>query len=450
MPVMPRHIHCFWTVNFASRGLLFPEALLSAVRQTCYTCCMNFIADLHIHSRHSRATSRDLTPESLWKWGQLKGIRVVGTGDCTHPGWLSELEAKLVHSDCGLLSLRDEPTAMEMPESCRAEVSFLLSGEISCIYKKAGRTRKVHCLVYLPDFAAARRLNTALARIGNLASDGRPILKLDAKELLQMVLEASPDAMLIPAHAWTPHFSVFGKTSGFDSLSECFEDLTPEIHAIETGLSSDPAMNWRLSALDGVTLVSNSDAHSAAKLGREATVFNTELSYRGIFSGIASGLGVASTIEYFPEQGKYHADGHRGCGIRLTPAETIANGYRCPACGGKVTVGVLHRVELLADRAEGSKLAGAPPFRSLIPLLDLIGGALRVGTAAKRAQATYFSLLEQLGNEFHILLDAPLDAIVEASSAHLARGIGEMRAGRVEIDPGYDGEFGKVSVSRLE
>jgi uncharacterized protein (TIGR00375 family) len=411
---------------------------------------MEFIADLHIHSRHSRATSRDLTPESLWKWGQLKGIRVVGTGDCTHPGWLGELEEKLVRTDCGLMSLRDRPNQAEIPESCRAEVSFLLSGEISCIYQKGGRTRKVHCLVYLPDFEAARRLNLDLARIGNLASDGRPILKLDAKDLLQMVLQASPEAMLIPAHAWTPHFSVFGRTSGFDSLSECFDDLTPHIHAIETGLSSDPAMNWRLSALDGVTLVSNSDAHSAAKLGREATVFDTELSYRGMFSGIADGRGVASTIEFFPEQGKYHADGHRGCSIRLTPAETIANDYRCPACGRKVTVGVLHRVELLADRAAGAKPAGAPPFRSVIPLLDLIGGALEVGTASKRAQFQYFHLLQQIGNEFHILLDAPLDLIAKASSAALARGIGEMRAGKVEIDPGYDGEFGKVSVSRIQ
>ena len=409
---------------------------------------MKFVADLHIHSRFSLASSRDLTPETLWKWGQLKGIRLLGTGDCTHPGWLCELEAKLVAGDCGLLTLRSELQQAEIPASCRGEVSFVLSGEISCIYRKAGRTRKVHCLVYLPDFAAARRLNGALARIGNLASDGRPILKLDAKELLQMVLQAAPDAMLIPAHAWTPHFSVFGMASGFDSLAECFEDLAPHIHAIETGLSSDPAMNWRLSALDGITLVSNSDAHSAAKLGREATVFDTELSYQGIFSGIASGDGVASTIEFFPEQGKYHADGHRGCGVRLSPAETIACGYRCPSCGGKLTVGVLHRVELLADRGLGGRPDSAPPFRSMIPLLDLIGGALKVGTASKRAQALYFELLQRLGNEFRVLMEAPLDAISELSSETLAGGIGAMRAGEVHIEPGYDGRFGKISVNR--
>jgi uncharacterized protein (TIGR00375 family) len=409
---------------------------------------MEFVADLHIHSRYSIATSQDLTPETLWKWGQLKGIRLLGTGDCTHPGWLSELEEKLVRTDCGLFSLRAQPPFPDIPASCRSAVSFLLSGEISCIYKKAGKTRKVHCLVLLPDFAAARRLNAVLARIGNLASDGRPILKLDAKDLLQMVLDASPEAMLIPAHAWTPHFSVFGTASGFNSLEECFEDLSCEVHAIETGLSSDPAMNWRVSSLDGVTLVSNSDAHSAAKLGREATIFNTELAYSAIFAGIAGGRGVASTIEFFPQQGKYHADGHRACGVRLSPAETIANGYRCPTCGKKVTVGVLHRVELLADRAEGLKPPGAPPFRSLIPLLDLIGGTLGVGTMSKRAQAMYFGLLREVGNEFHILMDAPLDAIGAASSAFLARSIGEMRAGEVEIVSGYDGEFGKISVIR--
>jgi uncharacterized protein (TIGR00375 family) len=407
---------------------------------------MEFIADLHIHSRYSLATSPDLTPENLWRWGQLKGIRVIGTGDCTHPGWLGELEAMLEPSDSGLLTLREEPRTAAVPPSCRSEVSFLLSGEISCIYRKAGRTRKVHCLVYLPDFAAARRLNVALARVGSLTSDGRPILKLDARDLLQMVLEASPLAMLIPAHAWTPHFSVFGAVSGFDSLQECFDDLAPHIRALETGLSSDPAMNWRLSALDGITLVSNSDAHSPAKLGREATVFDTELSYRGIFSGIASGRGVTSTIEFFPEQGKYHADGHRACGVRLTPQDTVACGGRCPACGGKVTVGVLHRVEKLADRAPGTRPEGAPTFRSVIPLLDLIGGVLQVGTGSKRAQALYFELLQRVGNEFHILLEAPLEDISAASSATLARAIGEARLGEVDIDSGYDGKYGTVSV----
>jgi uncharacterized protein (TIGR00375 family) len=407
---------------------------------------MTFIADLHIHSRYSRATSPDLTPESLWRWGQLKGIGVLGTGDCTHPGWLKELEEKLAPDDNGLLTLRQPPHHTAVPDSCRSELSFLLSGEISCIYKKDGKTRKVHCLVLLPDFASAHRLNSALAKVGNLAADGRPILKLDAKDLLRMVLDASPRAMLIPAHAWTPHFSVFGMASGFDSLTDCFEELAPEIHAIETGLSSDPAMNWRVSALDGITLISNSDAHSPSKLGREATVFDCERSYQGIFSAIAGGRGVASTIEFYPEQGKYHADGHRGCGVRLSPAETVAHGFRCPACGGKITVGVLHRVEQLADRPAGCMPAAAPPFHSVIPLPDLIGAALGVGPETRKAQGVYFELLRQVGSEFGVLLETPLETVAEVSSPAVARGIGEMRLGEVEIEAGYDGLFGNITV----
>ncbi|MBU5637696.1 endonuclease Q family protein [Geomonas sp. Red69] len=411
---------------------------------------MRFTADLHIHSRFSRATSRDLNLDQLWRWAQLKGIRVVGTGDCTHPGWLAELEQELVPAENGLLRLRREPPDGQVPDSCRAPVSFLLSGEISCIYRKGGRTRKVHCLVLLPDFEAAHRLNLALSRVGTLASDGRPILKLDAKDLLAMVLQASPRALLVPAHAWTPHFSIFGACSGFESLQECFEELAPEVHAIETGLSSDPAMNWRLSVLDGITLISNSDAHSASKLGREATLFDAGLCYQGIYQAIVGGKGVAGTIEFFPEQGKYHADGHRCCGVRLSPEQTIAHGYRCPTCGGKLTVGVLHRVELLADRAAGARPEQAPPFWSVIPLIDLIGGALRVGSSSKKAETLYFELLERLGNEFHILLDASLNEIAARSTATLAAGIGRMRAGEVEIEPGYDGKFGTVSVSASE
>ncbi|MBJ6800715.1 endonuclease Q family protein [Geomonas propionica] len=411
---------------------------------------MRFTADLHIHSRFSRATSRDLDLQQLWRWAQLKGIRVVGTGDCTHPEWLAELERELVPAEAGLLRLRREPPPDQVPASCRAPVSFLISGEISCIYRKGGRTRKVHCLILLPDFAAAHRLNLQLARIGSLASDGRPILKLDAKDLLAMVLDASPRALLVPAHAWTPHYSIFGACSGFASLSECFDELAPHIHAIETGLSSDPAMNWRLSGLDGVTLISNSDAHSAAKLGREATIFDTELCYDGIHQAIAGGKGVAGTIEFFPEQGKYHADGHRCCGIRFSPEETIAHDYRCPVCGRKLTVGVLHRVELLADRPTGARPALAPPFWSVIPLIDLIGGALRVGSSSKKAETLYFELLQEQGNEFHILLEAPLQKIAARSSATLAAGIARMRAGEVEIEPGYDGKFGTVSVSASE
>ena len=270
---------------------------------------MRFIADLHIHSKYSRATSREMSPESIWKWAQLKGITVIGTGDFTHPKWFQELNEKIEPTGNGLFKLKKDFQKNDIPDSCKGDVSFLLSAEISCIYSKNGKTRKIHSLIFVPDFKDAAKINIALSKIGNLAADGRPILGLDAKELLKIVLEASPDAMLVPAHAWTPHFSVFGAVSGFDSLEECFEDLAPYIHAIETGLSSDPAMNRRLSALDKITLISNSDAHSPSKIGREANIFDTEISYRAITDAIKTRKGFLGTIEFFPEEGKYHYDG---------------------------------------------------------------------------------------------------------------------------------------------
>ena len=302
-----------------------------------------------------------MVPEGIWKWAQMKGITVVGTGDFTHPRWFKELGEKLEPTGNGLFQLKADLRPESVPESCRADVFFLLSVEISCIYKKNGKTRKVHCLVFVPDLASAAKFNLALSRIGNIASDGRPILGLDAKELLKITLDTSPQAMLIPAHAWTPHFSVFGAASGFDSLEECFEELTPHIYAIETGLSSDPPMNWRLSALDGITLISNSDAHSAPKLGREANIFDTEVSYGAIMEAIKTRKRFMGTIEFFPEEGKYHYDGHRACDVRFSPGETKQHDYRCPACGKRVTVGVMHRVELLADRAKGFRPPGSPP-----------------------------------------------------------------------------------------
>lgn len=407
---------------------------------------MQFIADLHIHSRYSRACSRDLTPENLCRWGQLKGINVIGTGDFTHPLWVEELQEKLEPADNNLLILKKGLWPDNVPQSCRGEVNFLLSTEISCIYKKDGKTRKVHALVFVPDFASALRLNSALAKIGNIRSDGRPILGLDARILLEMVLDVSPTAMLVPAHAWTPHFSVFGAVSGFDSLEECFGDLTPHIYAIETGLSSDPAMNWRLSALDRITLISNSDAHSPAKLGREATIFDTEMSYNGIMEAIKSGKGLSGTIEFFPEEGKYYSDGHRECGMRLTPQETVQHDYRCPSCGKKVTVGVLHRVGKLADRPEGFKPPGSPSYYSIIPLQEVIAETLKVGPASKRVQQMYLNMLEKLGNEFSILLKIPSSEIAAAASPQIADAIDRMRTGNIRIEPGYDGEFGTIRI----
>jgi uncharacterized protein (TIGR00375 family) len=408
---------------------------------------MRFFSDLHIHSRYSRATSPEMSLESLWRWAQMKGITVIGTGDFTHPKWLQELKEKLDIYDYKLFKLKESYQQKNVPLSCASDVFFLPTAEISCIYSKNGRVRKIHAIVMVPDIPAAERINTALSRIGNLSADGRPILGLDAKELLRIVLDSSPEAMFIPAHAWTPHFSVLGANSGFDSLEECFEELTPRIHAIETGLSSDPMMNWRLSALDGVTLISNSDAHSPAKLGREANIFDLEsLSYQSISGAIRTRKGFLGTIEFFPEEGKYHYDGHRACGVNLSPEETLHHDFLCPVCGKRVTVGVMHRVGKLADRPTGFRLPDAPPFHSLIPLPEILSEVMKVGVSSKAVGNEYLRLLERMGNEFTILMDTPLDDIEREGSALLREAISRMRTGNVHIVPGYDGEYGKVKI----
>jgi len=387
-----------------------------------------------------------MVPESIWRWAQLKGIALIGTGDFTHPGWFRELSEKLESEGNGLFSLKKGYRSGEIAESCRANVFFLLSAEISCIYKKGDKTRKVHCLVFLPDLPSAAKFNLALARIGNITSDGRPILGIDAKELLRIALDVSDQAMFIPAHAWTPHFSVFGAASGFDSLDECFEELTPHIHAIETGLSSDPAMNWRLSALDEITLISNSDAHSAPKMGREANIFDTDLSYQAIKESIITRRGFLGTIEFFPEEGKYHYDGHRACGVRYSPRETKDNEYRCPVCGKRLTVGVMHRVDVLADREHGFKPPGSPPYYSLIPLQEVLAETHGIGPNSRSVRAEYQNVLARLGNEFNVLMEASLAEIERATSPLIAEAIGLVRAGKVQINPGYDGEYGEITI----
>ena len=411
---------------------------------------MRFIADLHIHSRYSRATSSDMSPESLWKWAQLKGVNVVATGDFTHPHWYEEIKEKLYTEGTNLFRLKDNYKTNyktnAIPALCSGEVCFLLTAEVSCIYKKNGKVRKVHCLIFAPDLATVSKINIALSKIGNIASDGRPILGLDAKKLLEIVLGISDDAMLVPAHIWTPHFSVFGAVSGFDSLEECFDELTPHIYALETGLSSDPSMNWRLSSLDKITLISNSDAHSPAKLGREANIFDGEISYQTITGAIKTRKGFLGTIEFFPEEGKYHYDGHRSCDVNLSPEETIKYNYLCPVCGKKVTVGVLHRVEKLADRKNGFIPETALPFYSLIPLQEIIAQVMKVGVNSKAVNKQYFHLIENLGNEFAILMDTPLNDIETAGSPLLREAIHRMRSGNVHIVPGYDGEFGKIKI----
>ena len=410
---------------------------------------MAFIADLHIHSPYARAVSKDMIPENLYRWAQLKGLTVVGTGDFTHPNWIMELQEKLEPAEPGLYRLIPElATKMDagLPESCRSPVRFMLTAEISCIYSRRGRTRKVHNLILAPNFNDVAKINTRLARIGNLEADGRPILGLDSEALLRIVLETAPEALLIPAHAWTPHFSVFGANSGFDSLEECFGELTPHIKAIETGLSSDPPMNWRLSQLEGITLISNSDAHSPSKLGREANIFKTPLSYNDIVNAITSGDPdhFTGTIEFFPEEGKYHYNGHRHCGVRMSPRKTLTLGHACPQCGKPVTIGVMHRVEELADLPVGHKPYNALPYWNVIPLTELVAQVKACGVNTKKVTETYFRILAALGNELSILMKAPISDIKIVAEPLLAKAIQRMRVGNVKIKPGFDGEYGKL------
>jgi len=400
-----------------------------------------YIADLHIHSRYARATSRDCDAPHLDLWARKKGITVLGTGDFTHPAWRAELEEQLVPAEEGLYTLRPEYRLQGGPTG---EARFVISGEISSIYKKDGRVRKVHNVILLPDFDSARNLAARLEAIGNLHSDGRPILGLDSRDLLEITLEACPQAMFIPAHIWTPHFSLFGAFSGFNSIEECFEDLSCEIRALETGLSSDPPMNWRVSQLDRYTLVSNSDAHSPQKLGREANLLDTELSYPAMKRAIETGEGFGGTLEFFPEEGKYHLDGHRNCGVVLTPAETEALGGRCPVCGKKLTIGVEHRVEELADREEGFRPANAKPFESLAPLPEVIGACCGYSESSKKVHACYEAMIAELGSEFHILRKTPLADISRVAGPAVAEGIDRLRQGRVERKAGFDGQFGSV------
>ncbi|MBI3707735.1 MAG: UvrD-helicase domain-containing protein [Proteobacteria bacterium] len=410
---------------------------------------MHFHADLHIHSKHSRATSKDCDLEHLAFWARKKGIAVVATGDFTHPVWLAELKQKLVPAEPGLFRLRDDierHVADQLPPACHGSTRFMLSVEISTIYKKDDATRKIHHLIYVPDFAAADRVVARLARIGNIAADGRPILGLDSRHLLEIALEASPDAFLVPAHIWTPWFAVLGSRSGFDSIAACYCDLSDHIFAVETGLSSDPAMNWRVSFLDRYRLVSNSDAHSPAKLGREATAFNTDLDYFSLRRALATGHGYVGTVEFFPEEGKYHLDGHRKCGIRLTPEETEAHGGRCPVCGQPVTIGVMHRVNALADRVEADTTppATAGAVTSLVPLPEIIAEISGTGPSSQAVQRSYERLIASLGAELPILGDVPIEDIARAESSLLAEAISRLRAGRVIRDAGYDGEYGVI------
>lgn len=405
-----------------------------------------YLADLHIHSRFSRATSRDCDAPHLDFWARRKGIELVGTGDFTHPAWRQELQEQLVPMGDGLYALKPEYILSAEPVPHTTVPRFVITGEISCIYKRHGKTRKVHNLILLPSLEAAEVLSRKLEAIGNIHSDGRPILGLDSRDLLEITLDSCPEAIFVPAHIWTPHFSMFGAFSGFDTVEECFGDLAPMVHAVETGLSSDPPMNWRVSALDRFQLISNSDAHSPSKLGREANLLSAPLSYEGMARAIQTGEGLTGTIEFFPEEGKYHLDGHRNCDVRLTPGEAQALDGRCPVCGRKLTIGVEHRVEELADRPTGSVRPNANPFESLVPLPQIIAASIGAGEASKKVQYAYEELLHNLGPEFYILRQAPIEAIERQAGLCIAEGVRRVRAGQVERLGGYDGEYGTITL----
>ncbi len=395
---------------------------------------MRIIADLHLHSRYSRATSKDMDVENMARWAKIKGITILGTGDFTHPVWLRELRAKLRPTDRGLYTHDGS--------------AFMLTVEVSSIYQTGGRLRKIHNVIFAPSFEVVDKINAVLGRFGNLMADGRPTLTLPSDKLVEYVMEISPDCMVVPAHAWTPWFSLYGSNSGFDAMEECFGDQLKHIAAVETGLSSDPPMNWRLSELDQVMLVSNSDAHSPPKLGREANVFDCEPDYFEILRILREKdtSRFLYTIEFFPEEGKYHYDGHRACNSRLTPKDTRAAGGRCPVCGRPTTVGVLHRVERLADREEGYVPEGAVPYRNMIPLEEIIAEANGAQPGTMGVREEYFNLCKLFGGEFSILLDVPPEELARHTSPRIAEGLRRVREGRVSIAPGYDGVFGEINI----
>lgn len=403
-----------------------------------------YIADLHIHSRFSYATSRDCDLPHLDLWARRKGIGLLGTGDFTHPAWREELRQQLIPAGEGVYALRPD---LRLPDAPTENPPlFLITGEISTVYRQDGKTRRVHHLLLLPSLEAADRLAGVLEPVGNLRSDGRPILKLDSRRLLETALEACPEAELIPAHIWTPYYSMLGAFTAFCTLEECFGDLAPHIHAVETGLSSDPPMNWRVAALDGLTLVSHSDAHSPAKLGREADLLDTDRTYPALVQAIRTGEGFGGTLEFFPEEGKYHLDGHRSCGVCLTPEETLALGGVCPVCGKRLTVGVEHRVEELADRPAGFRPAEAKPFERLAPLPEVIAASTGFAAAGKRTAAVYEALLRELGPELYVLREAPAGEIARAAGPLVAEGVRRLRLGQVELRAGYDGAYGTVTL----
>ncbi|MFH1783505.1 MAG: endonuclease Q family protein [bacterium] len=391
-----------------------------------------FIADFHIHSKYSRATSQNMDIPNITRWARIKGIDLMGTGDFTHPGWIQELKQNLRPSGNGLFT--------------HEGISYILSAEVCTIFFKGSKTRKVHNIILAPSFEEVEKINAKLSEYGNISSDGRPIFSFSARDLVAMILEVSENSVVIPAHIWTPWFSLFGSQSGFDSISDCFGDMREYIWALETGLSSDPAMNWRLSKLDRYSLISNSDSHSPQKIGREANILNCDLDYYSIIQTLKSKdkNSFLMTVEFFPQEGKYHYDGHRKCNVVLAPKETKMSRNICPICGRKVTVGVMHRVEDLADREEGFVPQNSIPFKHLIPLNEIIADVIATGTGSKTCEKQYNSLIKGLGTEFDILLNAPMEELTRYSSTSIAQAILAVREGNVKLSPGYDGVYGKI------
>lgn len=392
------------------------------------------VADLHIHSKYSRATSRDMDLEHLSQFAKLKGITLLGTGDFTHFLWLEELKSKLKEQSYGIYQYEG--------------TSFMLTTEVSNIYSYKGKVRKIHNLLIAPSFEVVEKINKQLAKFGSLTADGRPMLGLEARHLVEIVLGIDRDCAIIPCHIWTPWFSLFGANSGFDSMEECFGEYSKEIFALETGLSSDPAMNWRLSELDRFSLISNSDSHSPSRIGREANVFNCRLDYKEILKALREKDRdkFLFTIEFYPQEGKYHYDGHRNCELRLSPRESLKLGKKCPKCGRPLTIGVMHRVETLADREEGFVPPGAIPFKNLIPLDEIIAEVKGVQKSAQQVLLEYKNLIQRFGTEIELLLNLEEDFLRENLPPKIAEGIIRVREGKLKIQPGYDGVYGKIEI----
>ncbi|MBP7497010.1 MAG: hypothetical protein KA792_05035 [Bacteroidales bacterium] len=413
---------------------------------------MKYIADLHIHSHYSIATSKELTPEHLDYWAKAKGINVIGTGDFTHPRWSKELKEKLIPAENGLFKLKDDLIlrgSLINSDIVFSKTLFILSAEISCIYKKKGKTRKIHNVVLADSFETVEKIQNKLTDYKfNISSDGRPILGLDARDLFELLLNCSENIFLIPAHIWTPWFSVLGAKSGFDSIEECYEDLSERIYTLETGLSSDPPMNWLCSSLDKYTLVSNSDAHSPEKLGRNANIFNTDFNYLSLINALKTGdtSQCLGTIDMYPQEGKYHFAGHSNCGICLSPEDSVKFNGICPVCNKEVTIGVMNRVNELADRNKPEERQNKLPFYHIIPLKEILSEILGKPATSKHITNYYEKLLNKFGQELHLLLDLSFDEIKDGGEPQLAEAIKRMRAGEIYIKEGYDGEYGIIKV----